>query len=678
MSDVTRVVETIFRVTNASTVAGQYNNIGNAAERAGSSIHGLVGAAALLGGAAALGAGVRSLIQMHSQAEGMRQSIAGTLQAFGAVDTFEQGLSEGARVMQQINRDAAALPGSAEDYAAVFRTALPAAMSVGFSHLSEIASFTNQMTAIAIANQEESGEAAMDITRILQGRAGVEVRMWRTIQPLIGKTAEQFNHMDANARRTALLGFVQRYQGTLAHMGDTWDAIEGTTSQYLTQITRAATTPIFDAAKRILTQVNTQLDGAQGSIIAIGQSVSTVFAGGLETAFGWAQDLGHELYKIGDYLSKQTWFQSLRGRVGEVGHSVGHARGGLVRAGGAAIGLYAGGGIGALIGGSIGAFMTHTREFAMTLSGLGRVLNAVVGVGMNVYNVFDRVTVKIGNLLAGILPNFSGTLGRAADIVGAFVNVHLQAFGVLAEWVGDALQPVANGLGALFGAVNQVYDVLEATFAVGLRWVGGVLSDLGGVVSGVVTPLMGSAARLFHEVIDDITNYFHGAVTSFGQVLASVGQWIQTAMTAMFNWLRRIPGMGALLGGLSTVGGALAQGGGAVGHAWVNIAHHVGGAISDELARRRQIATGTAAAASVEAAVRAETERRLRAPTATPAARGGAHTVNDFRHSRFDILQKFAEGFSADRIAVAFSHDLEHAAEHRLQGMSELPFTVNR
>jgi hypothetical protein len=39
----------------------------------------------------------------------------------------------------------------------------------------------------------------------------------------------------------------------------------------------------------------------------------------------------------------------------------------------------------------------------------------------------------------------------------------------------------------------------------------------------------------------------------------------------------------------------------------------------------------------------------------------------DFRGSRFDITQNFAEGFDPDRIAVAFSQDLAGLADTRVQ-----------
>ncbi len=47
--------------------------------------------------------------------------------------------------------------------------------------------------------------------------------------------------------------------------------------------------------------------------------------------------------------------------------------------------------------------------------------------------------------------------------------------------------------------------------------------------------------------------------------------------------------------------------------------------------------------------------------------------VNDFRYSRFDIRQEFAEGFDPDRIAAAFATDLNKMADKKLNAASALP-----
>lgn len=61
------------------------------------------------------------------------------------------------------------------------------------------------------------------------------------------------------------------------------------------------------------------------------------------------------------------------------------------------------------------------------------------------------------------------------------------------------------------------------------------------------------------------------------------------------------------------------------------------------------------------------------AGTDTPKQRAGA-PYNDFRGSRFDIKQAFAEGFDPDRVAVAFTNDLAKISERRTMSGYSQPF----
>lgn len=66
--------------------------------------------------------------------------------------------------------------------------------------------------------------------------------------------------------------------------------------------------------------------------------------------------------------------------------------------------------------------------------------------------------------------------------------------------------------------------------------------------------------------------------------------------------------------------------------------------------------------------------RRVAARRETPSEREEKRF--DFRGSRFDITQQFAEGFDPDRIAVAFSNDLASMGEMRTQSSLDQVFAV--
>jgi len=71
-------------------------------------------------------------------------------------------------------------------------------------------------------------------------------------------------------------------------------------------------------------------------------------------------------------------------------------------------------------------------------------------------------------------------------------------------------------------------------------------------------------------------------------------------------------------------------------------------------------ATGSRVLAGMEAED-GDKKKKRRAP------RERQQTINDFRFSKFDIKQEFAEGFDPDRIAVAFASDLAKLGEMRMQ-----------
>jgi hypothetical protein len=80
---------------------------------------------------------------------------------------------------------------------------------------------------------------------------------------------------------------------------------------------------------------------------------------------------------------------------------------------------------------------------------------------------------------------------------------------------------------------------------------------------------------------------------------------------------------------------------------------------ANRLTRQKRIDTLLAEAKGRE-------EERISARYEVPSERPPAPNY-DFRGSRFDITQKFAEGFDPDRIAAAFSSDLATLGERRLQ-----------
>jgi hypothetical protein len=67
------------------------------------------------------------------------------------------------------------------------------------------------------------------------------------------------------------------------------------------------------------------------------------------------------------------------------------------------------------------------------------------------------------------------------------------------------------------------------------------------------------------------------------------------------------------------------------------------------------------------ALTRDDRKKAARERAAAMAPKGRTDQKFDFRNSRFDIKQDFAQGFDPDRVAVAFQQDLGRAGEMKMQ-----------
>ncbi len=263
------------------------------------------------------------------------------------------------------------------------------------------------------------------------------------------------------------------------------------------------------------------------------------------------------------------------------------------------------------------------------------------------------------------------TLGTAVD---AGTNVVEGASGGAAG-VLDRVMGVINSLAGIFETLSSAVAPaisLMATYA-GLML--DMVSGLSGMAQGVqmiVTPLIQFAMGLadivvkrFGEMRPHLQKLFD-AVGRLGTAIGTVLNPLIRLLSTVFTWLYDklsgflIPIFNLLIDTLTFVIDKL-------GDLLTWIGEQVGGdnarTIAGAGAGREEEETGlvfNATPPSTEAAD-AATARP------TPAGRGGGNTVQDFRYSRFDIQQKFDEGFDPDRIAVAFATDLGRVGAQRLE-----------
>lgn len=622
MQDVVQNVVTQFNLQD--NASGGLASLANNAFGVSGAIQGVTQVIGLMqAGLGMLQAPVMQAAQAHSRLEETVLGVAGALRAYEAVgqtsaqiatavrnggnqielmsEAFQAAGNASHGIFRQMVSDAAALPGSAQDYVTAFSTALPAALSASrTANLRAITQISNDFTAVALVNQIDAGQAGRDMILMLQGAAGMDVRTWRLLQPLMHRTArttaalsaQQFNAMTGQNRFDAIRRALDSYMPLIHEFEGTWSTQMGTFQSLIDQFRLDMTGGIFETLKDGLKSVNTVLS----SILPL--------AGELGGAFS---------------MMLRNYIQPISDRINTIGFDLKNIFRSIIAS---------------------PAFL----RFANIIEGTRGFVSRVLG------------TSDSTNIMGG--EKTSGQLRSEAD----------SRFGLLAMFTGPAGAGFIRFLtqGENFG---RVMDFLAQSGAILWSIFVKVANSLGAATGTIATlftrymPLMQASIlwvlNYINTHVDMIISAIQSAVLATVGLFVALGLVLSPLLLVAYGFYKALEGLGLLVFALVS----------AIAEAVNWIYEHTGSAtrvtapsseitmpdwmqeIANNIGKRR-------AAADMETAAERNTGGRNQAQQA------GAH--NDFRYSRFDITQRFAEGFDPDRIAAVFASDLEGLAEQRL------------
>lgn len=607
--------------------------------------------------------------------EGVRNRMAGTLNALGFSDDFAEGLKVSGEMLDQIYATAAKLPGEAEDYIEVFTNNLPQLQSSLKGGLNEYVDFSNKYTAVAKSLQVDTMQASMDLQRMLQtghGGAGLDVRTFtkllpylHTLQGQAGLTAQSFNAMTDVKRADLLAQSLKMLDPMVANMANSWDAVVGAVATAKRDLLRLSTEPLFDAMKASMQTVADLILDSHGKLTTFGRLVADIgtrisdHIGGamdrvndaIETMSGKLED-ARLLLILGPQVgaAPPAW-------VGRIDAIVDRFMAAKDAAGGFAAGMGYGGsasktsvGAGAAMGGLAGAALTHM------LPG-GALIGALIGPFMT------TAGAAVGSQFGGVLEQAG--IGHILDEVGGW-------FGRLK----DPLMGVADGLASfLDNTLGRLIDQFSSDEV--STW----FSALGDSIKNVLTAL-GPFADAAGALLGDLMPIVGGALKVAALALLGVIQGTADALGALTVVFR--DAHKALGGDFSgTVKGQRGMDGDPNARAEYRAADESMGKATAALAAA---GTSISTAESQRTGTFSKWLASFFDKTSDHAAAGGraaqkkhavGNTVQDFRGSRFTIQQDFDKKFDPDRVAVAFAKDVERIGTKRLQSAFEPLFGVS-
>lgn len=567
---------------------------------------------------------VTPLIGLSSQAEQTTNVLAGTFTALGFSENITEGLDLAADAMARIRRESARLPGEASEYLQVFQAALPNISGHFQNEVGRITGFTNQFAAVGRSFGIDAQQIGADLARMTQegrGGAGMDVRTFTQMLPFINQYRRSMNQAAVTT--------------------ETFNALTQTQRIELLQNSFAALTPMINRAAE-------SWDAMTGSISANVKRIqiesfeplfnsikraTNVFNQWLDSSADGFVSVGRSIstYIAGgldsavaqwsrltsaiDTSSLGKLFGNLSTGTSSLLTAMGQGRGGGTSAAqGAGVAASAAlfGPLGALLSAGFMRFLQDTAAVNETLMALSRSLNWIIAMARPIGEVFGAITDLVGVVLIGIIPGIASFFEMLSQGVANFLAVVSQIVSDV-----DTLRPV------FFSAAQSVGDMWRA-------------------LGEFVNPALRAFGIVLLYMWQDVR----------GTVLPAV-RWLGEALTSLFGVISRF---------LRSMGQALEA---------ANAGQRGIGAVDDPITRALERLTS----ATTDGTAAQQQANRTAART-PPAQRGGNRTHNDFRNSRFDITQRFAEGFDPDRVAVAFTEQLENAAAQRIDAGLNPLFTI--
>lgn len=596
------------------------------------------------------------VVAIQARMEERRLSLAGQLTAYNAVGdatqrirngnqaaadavtqmsrNFEMANTRASQLMQTIQEQAAALPGSAEDYLTVFDSALPAALANTRRSLSDILNASNLFAAIGVVNNQQIDMVGRDFALMMQGLAGQQVNMFRILRPLMTtrqgrqiQTGEQFNRMRGEERFETLQRAMERFRPLMDRFADTWSTQVGTFESSILALKRAVTQNIFLILRQQLGDINSIMARMTPLAVRIGRIFETYFAESLKTAYNTAKSVGREILS---WATKTIMSSSVLQRVMSTGERlfggarrfIGHNANGR-----GAHTMLAGLGLANFSG--FLALLQNTTQFNKVMNSVNLTLNSLAVAFQLMWSalsqaiaVYDKVYVALAPLAALI-----------GEVYAAFVEgIGWFLTGMISVLEHFPLQRALNALATITDALSAAFHYMKPGLVAVMHIIG--------TVAGMIFYVIGS---VFLVGLEQIATAFKTLKSSLTLLVEKIQEWLPESLTN------------------STAFRDAAQ----------NASRYTAqddsvGANSEVLNRIRSAFNWTAEGARAAVADSPRGRQNQQRP----------HTNNDFRYSRFDITQKFAEGFDPDRIAAVFARDLEGLAEQRMSSGFNPAFSV--
>jgi hypothetical protein len=530
---------------------------------------------------------------------------------------FEDARQFSRGIVRQMSRDAAILPGELNDYMQTFSTALPQLAKVQGMTLQRATHLTNYLTAGAVAAGIDAPQASRDIMQALTGRSSIVDRSWTEVFSNYARFKGKRINTPAEFNRLTQEQRVQVLEDIAGQLQPMMDATGDAYEAIMGTFTSLQHELYLEASEPLF-------NAWKRTMIEVNRQLSAFYPVIAGIGRYFAQLGAGAIDKVTDTIMRAEKF--MLGILPELQN----------------------------FGARISNFVTG--ELFPVLMRIYGPLRSAFGVAGNLF--IGAVRLIWSGITDYVWPAFKFLVDKVIAIGTFFWGVATTAYGVIGS--------VFSAMGTVF---NKMFPFFESFFSMLWQQGGMVFSIISFYVSNLLVPTLTMLSPLF---------------STFLQLIA-IFQFVAPGIQAVIGYFQELmAGTSALAQVLQTVAGVI----GSVFNPLAGVGEGVSAAF--DLAGRHMGEAARAQEGAVRQSTNAIPDWMLAIQKSiSEIGKGGAdlnrtghgdrtnrpHAVQDFRYSRFDITQRFAEGFDPDRVASAFASDLEAMASQRLSSGFAPAFT---
>lgn len=240
------------------------------------------------------------IIDVGSEAEKAKISIAGMFEATGlsAGNGFNTALAMSSEMLKQMQKDAAALPGTFEELTDIFRRMIPGGANAGKS-ANQIEGMAAKMMAVGVGQfGMNSALIGQEVAEMMEGRARSNMTLFAHMKQFMGEgmTAGKFNALGHAEQWEKIGAAAEHFKNAIKEYAGTWDAISSTAQSYITNIIRFGSAGVFESLKQTLADVNQWYERNEQTILEVSRTLFDDLGGAIKFIIEMVRDSVEVIY----------------------------------------------------------------------------------------------------------------------------------------------------------------------------------------------------------------------------------------------------------------------------------------------------------------------------------------------------------------------------------------------